>query len=180
MTSAGHGNLIMKTRSWTFVLICLTVAIAACGGKEEPTPQPPPPAAAAPPAPPPAMPAPPAMPRSTAPAGAKVSITSPADGAKVQSPVKVQFTLEGMEIAPAGTLQPNTGHHHLLVDTPLPEDMGQPILKDDQHLHYGLSQTEAEVTLSPGSHTLQALLGDGNHVPHDPPVVSEPITITVE
>jgi hypothetical protein len=85
-----------------------------------------------------------------------------------------------MEIAPAGSSPPNSGHHHLLVDTGIPADLSQPIVKDEQHLHFGQGQTETEVTLAPGQHSLQLLLGDGNHVPHDPPVASEPITITVE
>ena len=165
----------MRIRFHALALSLLTLGLAACGGKPEPAPAPEsPPQAAAP------APAAPAMARSAAPAGARISIVSPANGASVKSPVKVQFAIEGMQLAPAGALQPNTGHHHLLVDTGLPEDMGQPIIKDEKHLHYGLSQTEAEVTLSPGQHTLQLLLGDGNHVPHDPPVVSEQITITVE
>jgi hypothetical protein len=94
--------------------------------------------------------------------------------------VKVQFSIEGMDLAPAGTAQPNSGHHHLLIDTGLPADLSQPVVKGEQHIHYGQAQTEAEVTLAPGQHTLQLLLGDANHVPHDPPVVSEQITITVE
>ncbi len=97
----------------------------------------------------------------------------------VSSPVTVQFDLQAMTLAPAGDATPNTGHHHLLVDVP-PPDLGQVIPKDAQHLHFGQGQETAEITLAPGQHTLQLLLGDGNHVPHNPPVLSPPITITVQ
>ncbi len=119
------------------------------------------------------------MPRNPSPEGASVAILSPANGAVVSSPVKVVFDLQGMVLAPADDPTPNSGHHHLLVDVPAP-DLGQPLPKDAQHLHFGQAQTEAEITLPPGQHTLQLLLGDSNHVPHNPPVLSVPITITVE
>lgn len=109
---------------------------------------------------------------------ARVFIVSPAGGAAVQSPVTVVFGIENFGLAPAGTYEKQTGHHHLLIDTELPP-MGQPIPADDNHMHFGKAQTEAVIELQPGEHTLQLLLGDGNHVPHDPALVSEPITITV-
>ena len=117
--------------------------------------------------------------RSAAPEGASVAILSPEDGDVVTSPVTVQFDLQGMTLAPAGDATANTGHHHLLVDVPAP-DLGQVIPKDAQHLHFGQGQATAEITLAPGQHTLQLLLGDGNHLPHNPPVLSPPITITVQ
>jgi hypothetical protein len=83
-----------------------------------------------------------------------------------------------MGVAPAGIERPNTGHHHLLIDTKVPA-LDQPIPNDFNHLHFGAGQTEADVTLPPGKHTLQLLLGDANHVPHNPPVMSKPITVTV-
>jgi hypothetical protein len=107
-------------------------------------------------------------------------IVSPADGATVKNPVTVVFGLRNpWGVAPAGTKLDNTGHHHLLIDVPLP-DLSQPIAKDDQHRHFGAGQTETTLTLSPGKHSLQLLLGDFAHVPHQPPVMSKPITITVE
>ncbi len=107
-------------------------------------------------------------------------VVSPANGATVKSPVRVVFGLRApWGVAPAGTQVQNTGHHHLLVDAPLP-DLTQPIPKDDKHLHFGGGQTETTVDLAPGKHTLQLLLGDFAHVPHQPPVMSEQITITVE
>ena len=113
-------------------------------------------------------------------AGAHAYIVSPADGATVSSPVKVIFGLSSpWGVAPAGTQVPNTGHHHLLIDTGLP-DLTQAVPKDAQHRHFGGGQTEVSLELAPGSHTLQLLLGDFAHVPHDPPVMSEQITITVE
>jgi len=113
------------------------------------------------------------------PAGAKESILSPADGATVSSPVTVKFGMEGMEIVPAGTDKPNTGHHHLLIDAELPP-MNAAIPKDATHMHFGKGQTEASITLAPGKHTLQLLLGDKDHMPHNPPVYSQKITITVK
>jgi len=117
--------------------------------------------------------------RTPSPAGAKVSIIEPADGATVKSPVTVKFAVEGMEVAPAGTDKPNTGHHHLFIDSKL-EDPSAPIPSDANHIHYGKGQTEAQVELTPGKHTLQDVFADKNHIPHDPPVVSDVVTITVE
>jgi|HubBroStandDraft_2_1064218.scaffolds.fasta_scaffold274290_2 hypothetical protein len=115
------------------------------------------------------------------PAGAKVYIINLKDGAEVTSPFLVQFGLSGMGVAPAGVEKPNTGHHHLLIDTKLTdEQMKEPIPADDTHKHFGGGQTEAVVTLSPGTHTLQLVLADWSHIPHSPPVMSEPITITVK
>lgn len=107
-------------------------------------------------------------------------IIAPADGATVKSPVTVVFGLHSpWGVAPAGTKLEHTGHHHLLIDAPLP-DMTQPIAKDDQHRHFGGGQTETTLTLPAGKHTLQLLLGDFAHVPQQPPVISKPVTITVE
>ena len=163
----------MKTWLHAAALATLAIGLAACGGKPPPAPAP------EPPKPETTAPAPVSMPRTAAPAGARVTITSPASGATVKSPVTVTFTIAGMTLAPAGTNDPNTGHHHLLIDTGMPA-LDQPIPMDASHIHFGKAQTEAQVELAPGPHTLQLLLGDGNHVPHDPPVASEQITITVE
>jgi len=117
--------------------------------------------------------------RSPSPAGAEVYIISPKDGAKVSSPVVVQFGLKGMGIAPAGMKFDNTGHHHLLIDTDAPTDLTAPLPASDKVVHFGKGQTETKVTLTPGKHTLQLLLGDYSHVPHNPAVISKKITITV-
>ena len=117
--------------------------------------------------------------RKASPAGAMVYIVAPADGAVVTSPVRVVFGLKGAGVAPAGVDLPNTGHHHLLVDTSL-SSFDQPIPADAQHMHFGLGQTETQLELPPGQHTLQLVLGDATHTPHDPPVMSAVITITVE
>jgi hypothetical protein len=93
--------------------------------------------------------------------------------------VRVQFGLRGMGIAPAGVKFDNTGHHHLLIDTDLPANPAAPLPATDKIVHFGKGQTETTLTLPPGTHTLQLLLGDMNHIPHDPPVVSKKITITV-
>jgi Domain of unknown function (DUF4399) len=118
--------------------------------------------------------------RTPSPPGAKVFIISPKNGATVTSPVTVKFGIKGMTLAPAGTKDPNTGHHHLLIDTDPPADLSQPIpTVPDKVVHFGKAQTETTLTLPPGKHTLQLLLGDGNHIPHNPPVLSKKITITV-
>jgi len=127
----------------------------------------------------PAPPTPATMPRSAAPPGAAVFFITPMDGQTVGSPVTVKFGISGMAVAPAGDTTPNTGHHHLLVDAEL-ADATLPVPSDANHLHFGKGQTETELELPPGEHRLQMVLGDANHVPHDPPVVSDPITITVE
>ncbi len=120
-----------------------------------------------------------ALERTPAPAGAEAYIISPKDGAKVHGPVLVQFGLKGMGIAPAGVKMENTGHHHLLIDTEVPADLSAPLPSTDKIVHFGKGQTETTLHLPPGKHTLQLLLGDQNHVPHNPPVMSKKITITV-
>jgi uncharacterized protein DUF4399 len=116
--------------------------------------------------------------RHASPPGARVYFEYPNDGAYVKPKVTIRFGLVGMGVAPAGVDKANTGHHHLLIDTALPP-LDQPIPNDPNHLHFGAGQTQAEVTLPLGTHTLQLLLGDNNHVPHDPPLMSRPIKVTV-
>ncbi len=119
--------------------------------------------------------------------GATVYFVNIADGDTFTSPFKVVFGLSGMGVAPAGTEAPNTGHHHLLINRP-PLGQGEDgsdefiysLPADENHVHFGKGQTETLVTLVPGDHTLQLVLGDMNHIPHDKPVVSEVITITVQ
>jgi len=118
--------------------------------------------------------------RTPSPPGAEAYIISPKDGAKVKSPVTVVFGLKGMGIAPAGIKFDNTGHHHLLVDADPPADPSKPLPADEHNVHFGKGQTEGSVTLAPGKHTLQLLLADSLHTPHDPAVISKKITITVE
>jgi Domain of unknown function (DUF4399) len=118
-------------------------------------------------------------PRTKSPAGAEVYIISPQDGATVTSPVTIRFGLKGMGIAPAGIAFDNSGHHHLLIDAD-PPPLDKPFPTDAQHVHFGKGQTETTLELKPGKHTLQLVLGDQLHVPHDPPVVSKKITITVK
>ena len=118
--------------------------------------------------------------REPSPANAEVYIVSPKDGAKVKSPVTVVFGLKGMGIAPAGIKFDNTGHHHLLIDSDLPADLSQPLPATEKSVHFGKGQTETSVTLPPGKHTLQLVLGDSLHIPHDPAVFSKKITIEVE
>ena len=113
------------------------------------------------------------------PRGAKVYFVSPANGAEITGPVKVVFGLSGMGVAPAGTQVDNTGHHHRLIDNPT-VDTNAALPTTDQVKHFGNGQTETTVTLKPGTHTLQLVLGDWKHQPHNPPVLSETITITVK
>jgi hypothetical protein len=115
------------------------------------------------------------------PAGATVYFINLKDGQEVKSPFLVQFGLSGMGVAPAGVEKPNTGHHHLLIDTTLTsEQLKEPIPADDGHRHFGGGQTEAVITLPKGKHTLQLVLGDWSHIPHVPPVISKVIAITVD
>jgi hypothetical protein len=120
-----------------------------------------------------------ALPRSASVDGAKVFFISPADGATVSNPISIEFGISGMGVVKAGDNQPGSGHHHLLIDTGLP-DLGLPIPSDEHHVHFGDGSTETEISLPPGEHTLQMLLGDYLHIPHQPPLVSAAITITVE
>jgi len=122
----------------------------------------------------------PALPTTKASSDAAVYIISPGDGASVGQQFTVRFGLKGMGVAPAGVAKEHTGHHHLLVDVKELPPAGQPIPKDDNHLHFGGGQTETTLKLKPGTHTLQLELGDENHVPFDPPLVSKRITIHVK
>ena len=111
--------------------------------------------------------------------GARSFIVSPADGATVSGPFQVVFGLEGMDVSPAGEAKEFTGHHHLLIDVEEMPNFEMPIPADDNHRHFGAAQTETMLELAPGTHTLQLLLGNYIHVPHNPAVYSEKITITV-
>ena len=119
-----------------------------------------------------------AVERTPAPEDARAYIITPEDGSTVPQTFVVRFGLTGMGVAPAGADLPKTGHHHLLVDMDSLPPLDQPISADI--LHFGGGQTETQVTLPPGEHTLQIILGDKNHIPHDPPIISERITVTVE
>ena len=114
-----------------------------------------------------------------APAGAKVYFIHLKNGDAVASPLQVAFGLQGMGVAPAGIEKEGTGHHHLLVDVDA-FDVNAPLPADERHRHFGAGQTEVALTLSPGTHTLQLVLADQNHIPHHPPVMSERITVTVK
>ena len=119
------------------------------------------------------------LPRSDAPEGASVYFISPENGDTLSGPVTVVFGLRGMGVAPAGVQQPNTGHHHLIIDAPTP-DPNAPIPNDDHHRHFGGGQTQVTLELGPGNHTLQLVLGDFNHIPHTNPVASKRISIRVK
>jgi hypothetical protein len=121
----------------------------------------------------------PSLLRRPSPAGARVYVISPRDGETASSPVRVVFGLSGAGVTPAGIEKADTGHHHLLIDTPVPP-LDLPIPADAQHVHFGGGQTETSVTLTPGRHTLQLLLADERHVPHDPPLLSDAVTIEVQ
>jgi hypothetical protein len=145
-------ELPMKHRN-ILLLTAMTLLLQACSGGSDPAPE-------------------------TQAIVAKVYILSPANGATVTSPVTVEFGIDGFALAPAGTFEADTGHHHLLVDTPLPA-LAQPIPADNNHLHFGKAQTSTVLELEPGEHTLQLLLGDGSHTPHTTALISDPIVITV-
>lgn len=159
----------MPTRSLLILVVCL--ALVGCGQEATES------ASEVPAAVPTSAPAP-AMARKTSPPGAMVYFISPADGEEVRSPVTVVFGLKGAGVAPAGFDLPNTGHHHVIVDREL-VSADTPIPADAQHIHFGLGQTETTLDLSPGEHVLRLVLGDYLHTPHDPPLISEPITVRV-
>lgn len=116
-----------------------------------------------------------------APKDAKVYFINLKDGDKLKSPFKVQFGLSGIGVAPAGVEKEKTGHHHLIINEEVKgEELTTALPADEKHVHFGGGQTETTVTLPPGRHTLQLVLGDWSHVPHNPPVMSERITVTVE
>jgi len=128
-----------------------------------------------------ALPASAAAPGGDAPPAAptpEVYLISPADGERVRSPVTVRFGLRHMGVAPAGVEFPGSGHHHLIINAPLPP-LDAPVPADEHHRHFGKGQTEASIALPPGRHTLQLLMGDHLHRPHQPPVYSAVITIEV-
>ncbi|MCU7855447.1 MAG: DUF4399 domain-containing protein [Candidatus Thiodiazotropha sp. (ex Lucinoma borealis)] len=115
-----------------------------------------------------------------APEGVKLYIISLANGDQIEGPVTVRFGLQGMGVAPAGVERDKTGHHHLLIDVKEMPAMNRPLPSDDSHRHFGGGQTEVTLDLSKGSHALQLILGDKDHVPFDPPILSEKITIMVK
>lgn len=117
--------------------------------------------------------------RTPATQGAELYFIAPVNGATVTGPVTVRFGLKGMGVAPAGIQMADTGHHHLIVDAELPP-LDKPIPADANHIHFGKGQTETTLTLPPGRHTLQLILGDHLHIPHQPAVTSQKITITVK
>lgn len=124
--------------------------------------------------------APIAIAREKAPHGAKVFIVSPRNGAHVGQDVVIKFGAKGMQVLPTGNAQPNSGHHHLLIDANQLPSLDVPIPNDATHQHYGKGQTEGTIHLEPGAHTLQLDFGDARHIQFDPPVVSKKITIHVK
>lgn len=117
--------------------------------------------------------------RTQAPKDAYLYIIWPPEGARVKAPFWCRFGLRNMGVTHAGDATSNLGHHHLLIDVDEHLDMDDPIPQDKKHLHFGAGQTEARIDLPPGPHTLQLVLGDGNHIPFDPPVISKRIRIVV-
>jgi len=116
--------------------------------------------------------------QSPAPVGATVYIISPANGESVTSPLTVKFGLQGMGVAPAGYDKAGTGHHHLIIDGNTLPAMDQAMGKDV--MHFGGGQTQKTIELAAGTHTLQLILGNYLHIPHNPAVVSEKIVIHVK
>jgi hypothetical protein len=146
----------MKLTAWAIValvagVVCASSAFSQAAPRGGPTPSPP---------------------------GAKVEFIDLKDGAIISSKTTIHFGLRGMGVAPAGTKKPNTGHYHLLIDTDLPP-LDRPIPNDENHLHFGGGQTEVDLSLPPGPHALQLLLSDADHIPHNPPVYSDKIHVTV-
>jgi hypothetical protein len=122
------------------------------------------------------------MPNSRAAEGAAVYVIHPLDGQvlNAKKPIQVSFGLRGMGVAPAGVVVEKTGHHHLLIDQRELPDLTMPLPASAQLIHFGGGQTQTEIRLAPGSHTLQLVLGNQYHIPHNPPLISKKITIIVE
>jgi hypothetical protein len=122
------------------------------------------------------------MPNSRAAEGAAVYVIHPLDGQvlNAKKPIEVSFGLRGMGVAPAGVVVEKTGHHHLLIDQRELPDLTMPLPASAQLIHFGGGQTQTEIRLAPGSHTLQLVLGNQYHIPHNPPLISKKITIIVE
>ena len=116
---------------------------------------------------------------SSSPEGASVYFITPEDGQQLETPLTVKFGLKGMAVAPAGTDKPDSGHHHLLIDLDELPDLAMPLPANEHLKHFGKGQTETEITLPAGTHTLQLLLGNHLHIPHQPPLLSEKITVIV-
>jgi Domain of unknown function (DUF4399) len=114
-----------------------------------------------------------------APKDAYCYILWPNDGEKIKGGFWCRFGLRNMGVAPAGVRSPNAGHHHLYVDVDEPINPDEPIPQDKKHLHFGAGQTEARIELPPGTHSLQLVLGDADHIPFNPVVASKKIHITV-
>lgn len=177
----------MKSRSLYLLgpVAVFALALGACSKKSgsdtttTPAATPPEPPASTAPAESTAPPAAETPTREAAPEGAKISFVGIKDGDTVSNPVKFTFGIEGAKIAPAGTMEPGTGHFHVIVDSDLPPQ-DAPLPATDKIIHFGKGQTEAELTLDPGPHTLQLEFTDGKHMPFDPPVVSDKINITVK
>lgn len=168
----------MRTSYTLPLLLSATLALAACQKKAEAPAETAPAAEAAPAAAAPEAAAA-ALTSPAAPAGAKVFFVDLKDGAEVTSPLTIKFGAEGIEVAPAGEDKPNSGHHHLIIDADLPPaDAAVPA--DEHHLHFGKGQTEATVELTPGKHTLQLSFANYAHVPFNPALASEKITVTVK
>lgn len=156
----------MKRKQLILVAAGILLVSSACDGKRESPTSPPSETATAPQ-------------RAKSAPGARVFIIEPQNGATVSSPVTIKFGAEGIALEKAGTVVDNSGHHHLLVDTPEVPAFDQPLPFSDRLIHFGQAQTEASLNLTPGTHTLQLIFAGGNHIPHDPPVVSERIAVTV-
>jgi len=154
----------MSKQATQVFLILASLVLSACGEQQAETP---------------ATSTAVAPPRTVSSEGASVFFITPADGETVSSPLHVEFGIAGMTIVAAGVNEPQSGHHHLLIDTGLPE-LGLPVPADAHHIHFGDASTSTEISLEAGEHTLQLLLGDYSHIPHDPPLVSQQIAITVE
>lgn len=150
----------MKTGLFTGMLLAMLAGTLAADGHADKTAQP-------------------GLERTPSPAGATVSFANISDGDVVPTDFTVSFSVSGMGIAPAGTNAANTGHHHLLIDVEELPPMNLPLPATDQVRHFGKGQTETGLSLPEGEHSLQLLLADYRHVPHDPPVMSEVIVIVV-
>jgi len=108
----------------------------------------------------------------------KVYFGNLADGASVESPLKIEMKAENLIVEPSSMgVTEGHGHFHIIVDASIASP-SEPMNKDAQHIHYGNGQSETTLDLPVGKHNLILQFAKGNHVPYDPPVYQE-VNITV-
>jgi hypothetical protein len=103
--------------------------------------------------------------------------TNVKDADVIEAPFVLRFGLSMRGLVPAGKTVDRAGHHHLLVNQPLPLDFKKPLPFTEKYIHFGKGQMEHVVDLPPGSYTFNLLLADQGHIPYF--VYSKPVRLTI-